>query len=169
VQTPDRSWSALAHENADRRGAKMLARFRELASLSPDERLETARAMVAAEYELYEGPLLAFTASRLRAWLALSGEDGESAVAVAKLYDDVIDELPAEVAMRRATVARRMEYSWLTADEIARLRDLVPSMGRHVGGPGGSLSVVNASGGDGRGSTEGRPFWKFWSRRGGES
>jgi hypothetical protein len=122
-------------------------------AIQPDEqRLHALRLMARDEHALNDLELREFTARRLRAWLQLS----KAAVsAVSASYNSVMNEMPANVAMRRVGMVQSVLAS-MSANEQERLRDLLPSAmtGMRLGGLNVSQSRVPA--------TKKRRRWNFW-------
>ncbi len=162
----DTSWTELASLPPATRLEAMTARCRDAAVLPEHERLARVSAMVRAEYALDDAALAAFTADRLRAWLAL---DAATADVLGRSYDAVFNALPAVMALRRASVVQRVARNELSADEVDRLFLIIPSIVQQV--PRAGVSVVSPSrraprvapATAGAGSA-GRPWWKFWMR-----
>ena len=155
----DNSWSALVQldEEAARRG--MRERFSAVAKLPPDERQERLKAMIVAEYELDQPQLFKFTTCRLATWVQM--EEGEANV-IADGYNAVFNQLPSEMAMRRATVVQ-MVARGMTPEEVAALHKLIPSLV-------GQIPVVKrvsdqpASAPPTPAHEARKPGWKFWQR-----
>jgi hypothetical protein len=165
----DTSWSDLAQSDAASRQRAMEERFARLAAKGEDERLHEIEAMILAEYSLGEKELQEFTASRLRAWIALEQRDPAQAQAATRGYDRVFDRMPGDLAMRRATVVQTVARQELSAEEIEALFDLIPSMVRHL--PRAKQDIMRNVESQNRieaartRTAAGRakkPFWKFW-------
>jgi len=164
----DATWSGLSELDATARQQSMEERFARLASKAEAERFVEAEAMVRAEYALDDMPLQDFTVSRLRAWIALSKRDPAQASAAVKAYDHVFDHLPAEMAMKRASVVQTVARAQLSSDEIEALFDLIPSLVRqlprakqeHDRSTASQARVEAAR--QGTAARAKKPFWKFW-------
>ena len=160
----DNTWSALSEVDQETRRREMEDRFARLTLLDGAERLDTAEAMLRAEFTLGESDLPAFTADRLQAWMSLDRRDPAQAAIAVAAYDSVVERLPANMAMRRASVVQAVT-SRMTVDEVATLQRLIPSL---------KLSVPVALTGideqrallevarDRMAAKRQRPFWKIW-------
>ncbi|PKN82590.1 MAG: hypothetical protein CVU47_02410 [Chloroflexi bacterium HGW-Chloroflexi-9] len=152
------TWGGLASlPEADRVGP-MCDLLREVMSLPEDQRTSAMDGMVRAEYALDEATLHSFTASRLRAWLRLAGEDMDLARSMSQAWDHVFDGMPAETAMRRATVVQTVARSELNAEEVSVLFEFIPSIVRQIPRAPSSLSQRLAEAPPERDT----PWWKFW-------
>jgi hypothetical protein len=175
----DTSWSAMTSLSADERERRMTDILREVAGMPESERVDRLEGLVRAEYELDDQTLRPFTATRLRALLAINREDHDAANNLARGWDTVFDRLPGGLAMRRATVVQTVARKELSADEVGELFELVPSLVRsvprakteamHIERKGKALQrdeantarmEIAAAGGD----ASVRPWWKFWER-----
>lgn len=152
------AWAGLASRPEAERVGPMCDLLREVMSLPEDQRSAALNGMVRAEYALDEATLHSFTASRLRAWLRLAGDDMESARTLSRAWDQVFDGMPAETAMRRATVVQTVARSELNAEEVAVLFEFIPSIVRQIPRAPSSLSQRIAEAPPERDT----PWWKFW-------
>jgi hypothetical protein len=163
----DSAWAGLASLEERERTSQMVERFRSLLALGEDERRSDLEAMIRAEYELPEAELRDFTRSRLRAWIALAEEDRDAARSLGKGYDDVFESLPANTAMRRATIVQTIS-SQLTLAELDTLFYVVPGLVRQVEQkrpPVRSPEALQASAAA-LASKRSKPFWsRLWPRR----
>lgn len=152
------TWAGLASRSEAERVTPMCDLLRQVMSLPEDQRTEVLNGMVRAEYALDEAALHSFTASRLRAWLRLAGEDMELARLLSRDWDRVFDGMPAETAMRRATVVQTVARSELNAEEVAVLFEFIPSIVRQIPRAPSNLSrqVADAP------PEPDTPWWKFW-------
>lgn len=151
----DDTWSALIDLDQEDARGKMTDRFRSIVKLPVAQQDEQLRPMITSEYTL-EGPrLLEFTTTRLRSWIDLGVDDAKVA---AEAYNRVFQQLPGELAMRRVlavqTAAREMK-----SDEVAILRDIIPSMldavpvTRRLDDPPKAAADKPK-----------KPAWKFWAK-----
>jgi hypothetical protein len=152
------AWAGLASRPEAERVGPMCDLLREVMSLPEDQCATALDGMVRAEYALDEATLHSFTASRLRAWLRLAADDMESARTLSRAWDHVFDGMPAEMAMRRATVVQTVARSELNAEEVAVLFEFIPSIVRQIPRAPSSLSqrVEEAP------PEQDTPWWKFW-------
>lgn len=160
----DSTWSALASSNGEPRRREMEDRFTQLAILSEPERVDAIEGMLRAEFTLSEHDLHTFTEDRFHAWIALNGRDPAQAGMAVRGYDAAMERLPADMAMRRASVTQGVARD-MTAEDIAALHGFVPSLRQSV--PLAAVGVkedrahVEAAR-DRTASRNARPFWKFW-------
>ncbi len=157
--TPDSSWSELIALDDAARQRAMVERFRQLTALDEGARLDRLEGMARAEYALPDADLHRFTASRLRAWIELDHKDPGQAQLLASAYDQVFRRVPAELAMRRAMLVQSVARSELTAEEIAELDKMAPSLMQVV------PHATTMSGIRQREATpepRAKPRWKFW-------
>lgn len=149
------SWRALSELDDTEAQRAMLARFQDLVVRPEPDRLSQLRTMIGEEYELDPARLQRFTANRLRSWLRLAPDE---AVTIAQGYNIVFDGMPSGLAMRRTgavqTVARAM-----SADEVGRLQELIPSLMLQI--PAGQVASAVRPPGSGA-PEEKRRGWKFW-------
>lgn len=103
-------WSVLGDLEASERESRMLATYSELAGLSGPQRAHRVSSLVRAECDMFDDRLRAMAVSRLRVELQM---DETAAMAIAASYGEQGSELPAELAMRRVTIAQglRSEFS----------------------------------------------------------
>lgn len=153
-------WVALAQVNKVERAAAMRPLLDEVLALEPEQRRSEVLDMVRSEYQLDDRALADFTASRLRAWLALGEEDRDSAETLDRAYDDALDQLPGGLAMRRTTVVQSVARSELTTDEIDRLVDVIPSTIRQIPWARAAVAAKTTSPAK---STTTHSRWKFWT------
>ncbi len=152
----DGEWNRLLELDEDERVRVMVARFTELVHMGEPERRAHLRTIVENVYRLPDEQLRRMTESRLRSWLAMTPE---GASAVGHSYEAVLDEMPADQAMRRVAVVQGLAHG-LSSDELRRLSEIVPeTIGRIARNLTRSL-----------GSLEERPlghqsWWAFWRRR----
>jgi hypothetical protein len=157
--TPDATWSdLLALDDAARQRA-MIERFRQLTTLDEAERLDRLEAMARAEYALKDPDLHRFTASRLRAWIDLDRDDPGQAQVLAAAYDRVFQRVPAELAMRRAMLVQSVARSELTAEEVAELDKMAPSLMQAVPH---ATAMSGISQREVTPERRAKPKWKFW-------
>jgi hypothetical protein len=156
---PDTTWSNLAALDEEGRRTAMTERFRRLASEDEASRLRELEAMVRAEYALPEQELHAFTLSRLRAWIELEEHDPGQAMAIAGAYDKVFDRLPANLAMRRASVVQTVARMELTAEEMQHLDLMESRVLASVPHRSGEGAIRQRVAGD---TARQKPWWKFW-------
>ena len=121
-------WAGLAALPPARQQAAMGPILDDVLRLEAKGRRAAMVDMVNAEYGLDEAALHRFTASRLRAWLALAADHLHAAETIAEEYDDVFDALPGAIAMRRTMVMQSVARSALAPDEIARLTQVSRSI-----------------------------------------
>lgn len=160
----DTSWSNLAALDERQRMEAMTERMRRLATVDEAARGRELEAMVRAEYALPDSDLRDFTLSRLRAWLQLHGQDPGQSHALARAYHAVFERVPAEVALRRASVVQSVAREELTAEELTALDELIPDLLEPVAHARkesivGSRLLERQPAAAG---AERRPRWKFW-------
>ena len=153
----DQSWAQLSILEPAEREAQMIARYRQVAGLSEDERKSQVKSMILAEYSLPEEALRAFTISRMRTWIGL---DPEVAPVIAETYDAVMQEMPATIAMKRVSLVQTLVLEFSAEDE-ERLRELAPRV--FAGAPSRKLNLDRPNEPD-LAVAPGRkkPFWAFW-------
>lgn len=164
----DASWMALSETEASARIGEMRQRFDALADLDQPAREQQAEAMIRAEFELPDEDLHAFTESRLRAWMAMAGDNLERTQSVANAYEKAFERVPGAWAMQRATIVQTIARDSLTPEDVDVLYELVPRLVGNV--PRASQEAVehalNASRGAAEGEAEERvrrkPWWKVW-------
>ncbi|MDO9443687.1 MAG: hypothetical protein Q7K37_00065 [Dehalococcoidia bacterium] len=152
------TWAGFASQPEAERVGPMCDQLRAVMSLPEDQRVAALSGMVRAEYALDEATLHSFTASRLRAWLRLAGEDMELARSLSREWDHVFDGMPGDTAMRRATVVQTVARSELNAEEVSVLFEFIPSIVRQIPRAPSSLSQRVAEAPPERDT----PWWKFW-------
>ena len=162
---PDTSWSELSTLDPEARIAAMRERFARLAVADAAERDRESEAMVLAEYTLEDEQLHAFTVSRLRSWMALSGDNLEQAQIVSGAYDAAFQRVPGGIAMRRATIVQTVAREEFGPADIDILYELIPRLVGHV--PRASQEGVERVAEVERAAVEARragrkPWWKFW-------
>src|SRR5262245_59820439 len=101
----DEAWGALAEAPESEREATMLSRYNEIAGLPPEERDVQLRAMANAEYAQSEEKLRLLTLARLRTLLRM---DKDAATTVISSYNDVMQHMPANAAMRRVALVQTL-------------------------------------------------------------
>lgn len=162
--SPDTTWSDLAALEERECAEAMSERMRRLASVDEEERVRELEAMVLAEYALPDASLREFTVHRLRAWLELHAQDPGQSRALASAYRLVFQRVPADIALRRASVVQSVAREQLTAEELTELDELIPDVlepvahARKDSSPSSRLLeqqpvAVRA---------ERKPRWKFW-------
>jgi hypothetical protein len=105
--------------------------FARIAAMEESRRRSVLRQLIWTEYgDPAQSRRLA--AERLHAWATLARSDLEGARRLGKSYDEPFAELPAEVAMRRATVVQSVVSAEFTDEERVLLLEVVPGMGRHI-------------------------------------
>ena len=119
----DRDWQELASLPADEREPRLYEFYTELAALPEDTRRARLRDMIAVTYTLPDDDFRSLTDSRLRTWLRL---DREVAASVARSYDAVMQEVPANAAMRRVAVVQTLLRDFSDAEQH-RLGQLNPA------------------------------------------
>jgi hypothetical protein len=150
-------WAALVSLDEAERVRAMQEQLDSVLALEEEERLVAVEDMVRAEYLLADPELRTFTASRLRVWARIGSRDMEAARTIARLYDAVFDRLPADLAMRRASMVQSVARADISAQELETLFEVIPSILRQV--PRQRLS----------GFTSEKPvrkaaWWKVWAR-----
>jgi hypothetical protein len=128
----DERWKALAELDEEVRVSRMTERFRAVIAADEETRLEQLRAMIGAELDLPEAQLRDFTHSRLRCWVDLAAQDLDGARALGRGYDAVFASLPAEMAMRRASVVQAVGSNRLTPADIETLFEVIPGLARQL-------------------------------------
>ncbi len=123
--------SATSQLSADTTWSNLAAlgeRQRMEAMVDEAERVRELEAMVLAEYALPEADLRDFTLSRLRAWLELHEQDPGQSHALASAYHAVFQRVPADIALRRASVVQSVAREDMTAEELTELDELIPDV-----------------------------------------
>jgi hypothetical protein len=155
-QDVDQEWAELAGDVTPDREAKMAARYLQLAELSEEERCAKLRAMANAEYSLPEDKLRSFTVSRMRTWINL---DMDKAKAIAGSYNSVMQNMPANVAMKRVALVQTLVTEF-TPEEEERLRELAP--GAFAGAPSRKTGLDRPGPDLQTRVGKKKPFWMFW-------
>jgi AcrR family transcriptional regulator len=157
-------WAGLASVPEPERRERMVAALGRVLEQDESQRIATLRGMVEAEYALDDESLRSFTASRLRAWIALSERDMEQARTIARGYDAVFAGMTGTLAMRRSSTVQTVVRTDFTAEEIDRLFELIPSMIQQMPRRVAPMErrETPQEMRDRRAAT--RPWWKFWER-----
>lgn len=160
----DSTWSDLAALPTAERAEAMETRFVALALLDEPERLDRIEGMVRAEFSLPEQALHDFTLARLQAWVALQIKDPAQAALVVSGYDVVMNRVPSDLAMRRASVVQGVVHA-MSPEQITVLHALIPSLRQSVPVPSSGLSEERADVEAARARilAKKRPFWKIWA------
>jgi len=149
-------WAELGDMEEEQRESLMEERYLELAALSEEERQAQLRALAPVEYTLPDDKIWPFHRSRLRTWLRM---DQSAARRVADSYHEVMQQMPADIAMRRVSIVQTVARS-VSLDEQERLRALVPRVfGEASTGTGEATKGQSAAGGE----KAKRPWWRFWA------
>ncbi|MDA1002360.1 MAG: hypothetical protein O3B31_03260 [Chloroflexi bacterium] len=156
----DQEWAELATLSAAPRFGRMLERCRTVAALDDHARIDALSAMVRAEYQLADAELHPFTLSRLRAWIAINESDHELAINLARGYDTVFQSMPCAMAMRRSSIAQGVARVDLTAEEVATLFELIPSIVQQV--PRVRVDSLTSRPHAAAMETRSKPLWRFW-------
>lgn len=128
ARSGDATWAGLLALAPDARVQAIQDRYRQLLAL-PEAEMESAlEEMIIAEYALDAPSLHAFTGSRMRALLGIAASDVAQARRVAGTGDHVFMRMPGSIAMRRTEVVQSIARTELTAEEVERLRELLPSL-----------------------------------------
>ena len=150
-------WEELAGMDEDARQSEMLARFEELIGMSAEERAESLQSMSRAAYQLSDEKLEVLTRSRLLTWVDW---DREKAKTVAQAFDQSMNSLPAQIAMRRVTVSQTVALKF-SPDQNAALAEIVPRIFAAMPGAGAEQASPSAAASE-TASAEPKPWWKFW-------
>lgn len=151
--TATTQWEALLDLPDEERIERMVETYQALAGMSQSERRSALEEQIGVVYRMDDPNLRAMTESRLRAWLRM---DPETARPVAEEFEAVLDEMPAEIAMRRVTVVQLVSMR-LSPEEREQLRGLVPRvMGNEPHQLGGDAAASNQE--------PRRPWWAFWRK-----
>jgi hypothetical protein len=155
----DQDWKALAELDEQARLGQMTERYRSLIAMGEADRLEHLGGMIRAEYELADAPLREFTHSRLRSWIELAGEDREGTRNLGRGYDEVFATLPAQQAMRRASIVQTVVSGHMTLADTETLFDVIPGLARQV--PRQALAVASKAKAPAEATPVAaqRPFW----------
>jgi hypothetical protein len=155
-QDADQEWAKLAEADADTRESEMATRYLQLAELSEDERRARLRSMAVAEYSLPDPKLREFTVSRMRTWINL---DMDKAKVIADSYGAVMQNMPANVAMKRVALVQTLVTEF-TPEEEEKLRELAP--GVFAGAPNRKLGLDRPEVDLRVQANTKKPFWMFW-------
>ena len=161
--TADETWGKLADEPEEARESAMLTRYNELATMAEEQRRTLLRPMATAEYALADDKLRSFTLSRLRTLLRM---DREQARTLIQSYDAVMQQMPANAAMRRVSLVQSLIGDFTTEEE-AQLRELIPSVFagavRRVT-PEELEAATAARQAQVQTQRKQKPWWAFWQR-----
>ncbi|MQA00608.1 MAG: hypothetical protein GEU80_14970 [Dehalococcoidia bacterium] len=165
-------WAALATLDETERLRGMREHVESVRAMEPEARGEALSAMVRAEYELDDDALRTFTASRLRLWAEIAEQDMATAQELARGYDTVFDTLPANLAMRRASVVQSVVRGELAPEQVERLFEVIPSMLKQVprtpiaqtSNQPASKKAMQKAAAKAAPVRARAPFWKFWER-----
>ena len=165
---PDATWSTLSETEPAARIGEMRQRFEVLADLDEVARGQQVEAMIYAEYALDDDQLITFTESRLRAWMAMAGDNLERTQSVATVYEQAFERVPGAIAMKRATLVQTVARVALTPEDIDVLYELIPKLVVNV--PRASqeameLDLSASRKAEASASNEretGKPWWKVW-------
>ncbi|MGD9932469.1 MAG: hypothetical protein AB7T37_02025 [Dehalococcoidia bacterium] len=146
-------WTAMSKLDQTPQNEAATAAYAKIADLEEAPRKKELMAAIETVYHLPDPQLRSMTEARLRAWLALPPE---KASLVGNSFESVMDEGPADIAMRRVTIVQSVA-SKLTAEEITQLRRVVPRVL-------GDAPPVTASMSAGTGDPP-PPWWAFWRKR----
>ena len=149
-------WAELGDMEEEQRESLMEERYLELAALSEEERQAQLRALAPVEYTLPDDKIWPFHRSRLRTWLRM---DQSAARRVADSYHEVMQQMPADVGMRRVSIVQTVARS-LPLEEEERLRDLVP---RVFGETPHGVTEAPESLRETVGDKQRKPWWRFWA------
>ncbi len=156
TQDSDQAWAALVDLDAGSRESQMTARYTEIAALPEDDRRAKLKSMAVAEYSLPDDKLRAFTLARMRTWIAMPKEVAQT---IATSYGAVMQEMPANMAMKRVALVQTLVLEF-TPEEEAQLRDLAP--GAFAGAPSRALGLDRPPEAAIAAPAAKKPFWKFW-------
>ena len=123
---PDATWGALNEMDGDARVQEMRTRSEALADLDEAARGQQAQSMILSEYQLDDSTLQDFTESRLRAWIAVAGDDLSRAQSVATAYDKAFERVSGQIAMRRSAIVQTVARNRFTPEDIDVLYELMP-------------------------------------------
>ena len=135
--------------------AKLLRFFEKLANRPEDERRRRLKTMVTEVYSWDDERIRAFTKLRLKVWGRIDQQIAQSLVAS---YDGVMEQMPADIALRRVVFVRSAVKE-LTAEEVETLRPLLPHFFP------AERSAIPIAGNDTGPSFEHkaqRDWWAFW-------
>ena len=111
------AWSALGRLEDEERESRMLKKYSELAGLTEVQRGIQTTAMVRAEFDMLDEKLRAMAISRLRVQLQM---EESAAQVIATSYGEAMQQLPAEIAMRRTGMVQQLRTVF-TDEEQERL------------------------------------------------
>ena len=146
-------WAAMSKLEQTLQNEAATAAYAKIADLEEAPRKKELMAAIETVYHLPDPQLRSMTEARLRAWLALPPE---KASVVGNSFESVMDEGPADIAMRRVTIVQSVAFK-LTPEEITQLRTVVPRVL-------GDAPAVTASMSQGS-SPPPAPWWAFWKKR----
>lgn len=150
-------WAGLANLGEADRERQMEDRYTELASWNEDERSDQMRSMAAVEYALPDDKMRPFHLSRLRVWLRMGPE---AVRIISASYDAVLDQMPADVALRRIGLAQSLIKAFSLAEQ-EQLRSVLP---RVFGDRGTAVAGWTPSdAGFPRAPRAKKALWAFWS------
>jgi hypothetical protein len=160
-------WVALKDIEEPERGQRMVAALNEILDQDDAKLSQSLHDLIETEYSLDDETLRAFTASRLRAWLAIFEADPARGKRLAATTDQVWGNMPATLAMRRSSMVQGVVRQQFSLEEIDRLFELIPSLVQQM--PRSRVAPMQARTAhqDRRSASregEKRPFWKFWAK-----
>ena len=162
---PDASWAALAQAEPEECSKGIRQCYGEILQLPAEGMAERVAALAQAEYTLENAALEVMTAARLRVLLAMPPDDANRLVTA---YDQVFNQLPAAMAMRRAAVIQTVALHQFDADEVDGLFDLMPSVLRQVPRISTAvkdMEILKAAAAEKEAAAQRRhPAWMFWKR-----
>ena len=162
---PDATWAALAPLESEECSKGIRQCYGELLQLPAEDMTARVAALVQAEYALENTALEAMTAARLRVLLTLPQDDAGRLVAA---YDQIFNQLPAKMAMRRSAVIQTVALHQFNADEVDGLFELMPSMVQQVPRMSAmteDMDILKAAAAEKQAAAQHRsPFWMFWKR-----
>jgi hypothetical protein len=120
----DQAWGMLADLEEEERRTMMLQRYRELAPLPEEERVNRLLMMADAENELPKDKLRTFTLSRLNVWLML---EPEVARRISDSFDAAMRKIPGLQTTRWLGLAKTLAKEFPT-EERERLIALIPAV-----------------------------------------
>jgi hypothetical protein len=118
-------WSWLRGEDEMALQERMTALFREAAVLGEGQRRQRLRPLIDAEYSLPDGTLRRVTIARLRSYVTL---ENEAAHRVADSYDAIINNMPGDIAFRRASFEQQEARSNFSVEEEEKLHSILPNV-----------------------------------------
>ena len=126
----DIDWVAIAALDEDGLTAAVTAAYAMIADQDEGGRHDSLVEAISTVYVMPDPQLRSMTEARLRAWIALPPE---KAAVVGNSFELVMDEMPANLAMRRVTVVQSVAFR-LKPEELALLQNRAPRPRRHSGG-----------------------------------